>query len=141
MTLKEQLEGIATTTIAAAHVGVSWGTLRVQIEAGVIDSETLGGVVFVRLADVETWATLRPSRGKRNAQIREDVAELVESADLSVLPERTRTILQRRFGLNDGSLTTLKEIGADLGLTSERVRQIENYGIRRLLMLKAEATS
>ena len=49
---------------------------------------------------------------------------------LEVLPERARDVLQKRYGLNnDGESFTLEAIGQSYGITRERVRQIENYGI------------
>jgi RNA polymerase primary sigma factor/RNA polymerase nonessential primary-like sigma factor len=44
---------------------------------------------------------------------------------LDTLPERPRTILALRYGLVDGHAYTLEEVGNRIGLTRERVRQIE----------------
>lgn len=51
---------------------------------------------------------------------------------LSTLDAREATVLKMRFGLGDTAPHTLKEIGAELGLTRERVRQIETEALNRL---------
>ena len=52
---------------------------------------------------------------------------------LSALPDRARDVLERRFGLGaDGQVHTLESIGQSYGVTRERVRQIENYGIQSI---------
>ena len=51
---------------------------------------------------------------------------------LGDLEERESTVLKLRFGLGGVEPMTLKEIGAELGLTRERVRQIETEALRRL---------
>jgi RNA polymerase primary sigma factor len=48
------------------------------------------------------------------------------------LDERQATVLKMRFGLGDCEPHTLKEIGESLGLTRERVRQIETEALRKL---------
>ncbi|HMO15531.1 MAG TPA: RNA polymerase sigma factor RpoD/SigA [Pirellulaceae bacterium] len=51
---------------------------------------------------------------------------------LQELDERESTVLKMRFGLDDSEPHTLKEIGEKLGLTRERVRQIETEALKRL---------
>jgi RNA polymerase primary sigma factor len=51
---------------------------------------------------------------------------------LDTLPERTRYVLSLRYGLVDGHLYTLDEVGKLIGLTRERVRQIERKALSAL---------
>lgn len=51
---------------------------------------------------------------------------------LSHLQERERRVLELRFGLFDGRPRTLEEIGGELNLTRERIRQIERKALGRL---------
>jgi RNA polymerase primary sigma factor len=48
------------------------------------------------------------------------------------LEDRERTVLELRYGLVDGAARTLEDIGRHLGVTRERVRQIELRGLRKL---------
>jgi RNA polymerase primary sigma factor len=66
--------------------------------------------------------------------------ELVDNAfraqaladSLAALPERQRLVVRLRYGLEDGEPKTLEEIGRRLGLTRERVRQLEVEALKRL---------
>ena len=51
---------------------------------------------------------------------------------LDELSERQRQIIERRYGLNGCEIATLDAIAGDLGLTRERVRQIQLEGLDRL---------
>ena len=53
-------------------------------------------------------------------------------AALDELSERTRHVLEARFGLNDREPATLEQVGAEIGVTRERVRQIETRALREL---------
>ncbi|MGN6245203.1 MAG: sigma-70 family RNA polymerase sigma factor [Motilibacteraceae bacterium] len=57
----------------------------------------------------------------------EEISRLLDGLD-----ERERTVLRLRFGLDDGRPRTLDEIGRVIGLTRERVRQIEKGVLLRL---------
>jgi RNA polymerase primary sigma factor/RNA polymerase nonessential primary-like sigma factor len=48
------------------------------------------------------------------------------------LPEKERTVILARFGLDGAESRTLEEIGREMGLTRERVRQIETAALVRL---------
>jgi RNA polymerase primary sigma factor len=52
---------------------------------------------------------------------------------LETLGPRQRMVLMRRFGLANGREETLQEIGDDLEVTRERVRQIEGAAMKRVL--------
>ena len=59
---------------------------------------------------------------------------------LEVLPEREQTVLKLRYGLNGGKEPlSLEAIGKELGLTRERVRQIESDALETLSMLREVA--
>ncbi|HZP66184.1 MAG TPA: sigma-70 family RNA polymerase sigma factor [Rudaea sp.] len=53
------------------------------------------------------------------------------------LTPRQRFVLERRYGLNEHGAQTLAEIAAELGLTRERVRQIQSEALARLRVLVA----
>jgi RNA polymerase primary sigma factor len=54
---------------------------------------------------------------------------------LSALPKRERQVLALRYGLDGSEPETLEEVGSRLGLTRERVRQIELQTLKRLSTL------
>jgi len=51
---------------------------------------------------------------------------------LGELPDRERTVVELRYGMAGGEPTPLREIGRQLGITPERVRQIESRALGRL---------
>jgi RNA polymerase primary sigma factor len=63
--------------------------------------------------------------------VRENDTELVQQF-LATLTPRENTILAMRFGLADRKPKTLEEIGAQLGVTRERVRQIQEEALHKM---------
>src|SRR4051794_33408219 len=59
---------------------------------------------------------------------------------LGTLPERSASVMRMRFGLDDGRARTLDEVGKELGLTRERIRQIERDTLRELRKSDTAAT-
>jgi len=57
--------------------------------------------------------------------------EVIEQV-LSTLQPREALVIKLRFGLCDGCPTTLAQIGKKLGISRERVRQIEAEALRKL---------
>ncbi|MGQ9521428.1 MAG: sigma-70 family RNA polymerase sigma factor [Anaerolineae bacterium] len=66
-----------------------------------------------------------------DATSRHLLEEQIHSA-LDVLNERERAVLELRYGLRDGKAYTLEEVGRELGVTRERIRQIEATALRKL---------
>lgn len=61
--------------------------------------------------------------------IKESFREIIEKSDLTF---REKEILYRRFGFCDGRIYTLSELSEELGISRERVRQIQNKALARL---------
>jgi RNA polymerase primary sigma factor len=57
-------------------------------------------------------------------------SELAEA--IARLKPRQQQVLVERFGLNGGKPKTLEEVGKILGITRERVRQLETRALREL---------
>lgn len=72
-------------------------------------------------------SSLTPNEFAFRQVTREEVAKV-----LGTLPPREEQVLKLRYGLEDGQSRTLEEVGALLGKTRERARQIEASALRRL---------
>jgi RNA polymerase primary sigma factor len=71
--------------------------------------------------------------------------QLIEADDLdrifgflSSLEDREATVIRMRFGLDSYNPMTLREVGENLGLTRERVRQLESHALQKLMHALAE---
>lgn len=76
---------------------------------------------------VEDTRSLSPSEMTEQEMLRRHLADA-----LNRLPEREKHILQLRYGLADGEMHTLEEVGKAIGVTRERVRQLEAQALNRL---------
>jgi RNA polymerase primary sigma factor len=68
-----------------------------------------------------------PTDQVSQVMLREQLLEAIDS-----LPPREQRILRLRYGFQDGQMYTLAEIGQRLGITRERVRQLEAQALGRL---------
>ncbi len=78
-------------------------------------------------------ADLVPDPGDAFGHLFRDRADLVSVLD--DLAENERTVLRRRFGLEGEAPETLEAIGRRLGVSKERIRQIESAALRKLRAL------
>lgn len=102
-------------------------TSSLDAQLGDDDSGTLGDIV----------GDDRIAHPAQNLQMDQDLRVLEEL--LPELPEREQRVLRLRFGLDSGEEMTLEDIGREFGLTRERIRQLQNQGLKRLKLLMIEA--
>ncbi|MBQ9993608.1 MAG: RNA polymerase sigma factor RpoD [Clostridia bacterium] len=70
---------------------------------------------------------MAPDDAVSNIMLKKHMAEV-----LSTLTPREMRVIRLRYGLDDGRSRTLEEVGAEFGVTRERIRQIEAKAIRKL---------
>jgi len=68
-----------------------------------------------------------PSDAASQVMLKEELEDV-----LKTLTEREAKVLKMRFGLEDGRMRTLEEVGRDFNVTRERIRQIEAKALRKL---------
>jgi RNA polymerase primary sigma factor len=76
---------------------------------------------------VEDRETPNPDESATNNLLRQHLEKILQT-----LPPREVRILQLRYGLPDGEKHTLQEVGDKMGVSRERVRQIERQALQRL---------
>ena len=76
---------------------------------------------------IEDKALISPSDAVIERNLREQTASV-----LKTLTPREEKVLRMRFGLEDGEPHTLEEVGRTIGVTRERIRQIEAEVVRKL---------
>ncbi|HEX2170868.1 MAG TPA: sigma-70 family RNA polymerase sigma factor [Dehalococcoidia bacterium] len=72
-------------------------------------------------------STPTPVEMATQAVLRDQVGNVLDN-----LTDRERRVVELRFGLTDGRNRTLEEVGVELGVTRERVRQIEGQALSKL---------
>lgn len=107
-------------TVEKVTQALLYGQPLVDVDAPVNASATMGMFMPDATAPSPDGAMLDEDR-------RQAIARVIAS-----LSERERLVLQWRFGFGNGSGQTLEEIGQRLGVTKERVRQIEKVALERL---------
>ncbi|MDQ2825834.1 MAG: RNA polymerase sigma factor RpoD [Actinomycetota bacterium] len=76
---------------------------------------------------IEDQQAIAPADAAARALLSEAVGEALEE-----LTERERAVVRLRFGLDDGQIRTLEEVGKEFGVTRERIRQIEAKTLAKL---------
>ncbi len=131
--LSQQLEREPTAAEIAAKLDMREDKVRDLLKLGQepvsLESPVGSGEETAEFADF-----IADDAGDRPLEV---VARQLRDADviavLDTLPERERTVIELRFGLGERGPFTLEEIGVEVGLTRERVRQIE---VQTLHMLR-----
>ncbi len=128
--LTKQLGRRPTSEEIASHMGISAGKVRdlMQTAQETISLDTpVGEEEESRLGDlIENKTAVSPSE----AVIDKDMKEKAALALKNITP-REQQIIRMRFGF-DGDEHTLVKVGETLGLTRERIRQIEKQAMRNL---------
>jgi len=77
------------------------------------------------------------SRDPTESLQEEDVHTNIEDC-LSQLTDKQREVVERRFGLHGHNVSTLEEVGREIGVTRERVRQIQMDALKKLKRILEE---
>jgi len=115
----------------AQHLQMTEGEVRVMqegIPAEVSLEFPMGSEGEMRLQDVIEDESIIPTD---DLMIRQSLEEQLHAL-LDQLDEKERGIVKRRFGFDGKDAETLAEIGADMNLSRERIRQIEERALTKL---------
>ncbi|HEX8978853.1 MAG TPA: RNA polymerase sigma factor RpoS [Parasulfuritortus sp.] len=87
--------------------------------------------------DIDPSLSIGEAIADENSEMPEEMLQAFEVEQyvhewLGELSEKHRWVIERRFGLNDQELATLEELAEHLGVTRERVRQIQLEGLQTL---------
>jgi RNA polymerase primary sigma factor len=110
------------TTISKVQMALEYSMdpISLDMEVGHEGSSTFGEYI-------EDTRAENPSQRVSLMGLRDNIREVLESLD-----EKERQIVTMRFGLDDGRIKTLKEIGETFRISRERVRQIETKALSKL---------
>lgn len=101
-------------------VQASQRTISLETPIGNEDDTSLGDLIADEVSET-------PYDAASESMLKRDV-----SAALDTLAPRERLVIQLRFGLGQGHQHTLAEVGEQLQISRERVRQIENEALQKL---------
>jgi RNA polymerase primary sigma factor len=130
--LREELGRGPTIEELAAHLDWAEPKVRQTIEAQRKQPHSLDAPV--REESDTSLGALLPDPGARTdaaaeaSMLRDELLQAIQGLG----DEREIRIIMLRYGLDDGQQRTLEQVGQQLGITRERVRQIEAVALRRL---------
>eukprot|EP00168_Porphyra_purpurea_P009014 TRINITY_DN2184_c0_g1_i11.p1 TRINITY_DN2184_c0_g1~~TRINITY_DN2184_c0_g1_i11.p1 ORF type:complete len:528 (+),score=137.18 TRINITY_DN2184_c0_g1_i11:696-2279(+) len=105
-----------------AHASQS--TVSLDVPIGKKSGEDPGSAT---LGSFIVWSGDDPEAAATKSLLREDLDNVLDT-----LSPRERDVIRYRFGLDDGRVKTLEEIGCVFSVTRERIRQIEAKALRKL---------
>jgi len=105
-------------------VSASQQTVSLEMPIGEEEDASLGDII-------EDRNTVAPAEAAGHQILKEEVSDMLDT-----LTARERRVIQLRYGLEDGYNRTLAELGEDLGVSRERVRQIEAEALTKLRAAK-----
>ncbi|HCU70519.1 MAG TPA: RNA polymerase sigma factor RpoD [Candidatus Moranbacteria bacterium] len=100
---------------------ISQETVSLETSVGDSDDDSVLGDF------IEDTETVMPHHVASRKLLRDHVTEVLNS-----LTPREQKILKIRFGLEDGVVHTLEEVGQEFGVTRERIRQIEAKALEKI---------
>jgi RNA polymerase primary sigma factor len=104
------------------------GRVSASLDENIGTGETRLGDVLVDLTDTDPLDDIDALQRARLVR-----------ASLHALDERARMILERRYGLDGNEPASCDQLGRELGVTAERIRQIEGEAVRRLRFTREAA--
>ncbi len=120
-TLEELAEELDMEVSRVAELRrIAQDTVSLETPVGEDEDGTLGDLV----EDVDSE---KPADAATFASLQDQLAQALEG-----LNERERQVLIMRFGLADGRMRTLEEVGAHFNVTRERIRQLETKALAKL---------
>jgi RNA polymerase primary sigma factor len=99
---------------------ISLEPVSLETPVGEEDDSSLGDFV-------EDPSAVAPATAAARALLTEAIEEALDE-----LNDRERAVVRLRFGLDDGQVRTLEEVGKEFGVTRERIRQIESKTLAKL---------
>jgi len=101
-------------------VGAAQQTVSLEMPIGEEEDASLGDII-------EDRNTIAPAEAASQTILKEEVFTMLDG-----LTARERRVIELRYGLEDGYNRTLAELGDELGVSRERVRQIEAEALTKL---------
>ena len=131
--LRNKLDRAPEAREVAEHVGLSEAEvetlMRAAADAVSIESSKEHGtdILEANLEDAETYGESEIERALILQSYTDRLRELFEQ-----LNEQEKRVITLRFGLKDGVKRSLESIGQEMGLSRERIRQIEAAALRNM---------
>ena len=105
-------------------IGAAQQTVSLEMPIGEEEDASLGDII-------EDRNSIAPAEAASQQILKEEVVTMLDG-----LTARERRVIELRYGLEDGYNRTLAELGDELGVSRERVRQIEAEALMKLRACK-----